>query len=244
MIPTRTTVWALTLALSAGACGLPGTTTPVDVGVAPAVAPQVEVGREIGLLLSADEEASRRAEARLSTVTGEDRVALLAYRDVIPNERDPRWLNVLDEHHALPQLDDRSLVDFLVWKGERPGGTFAMKAQNQLLDLARKRPDMLIARVREGGSGIDKISVALSMARVVEAVPALLERYTDPRDDVERRAAADALARIAGEGYRPRARGSARELAQDASTIRAWYDEQQELAADRERLSVERTGDG
>lgn len=240
----RTTFGALVLAMGVGACGLPGTATPVDVGAAPAVAQEVEVGREIGLLLSADEEASRQAEARLSTVTGEDRVALLAYRDVIPNERDPRWLNVLDEHHALPELGDRALVDFLVWKGERPGSTFAMKAQNQLLDLARQRPDMLIARLREGGEGMEKIAVALSMAGVVSAVPVLLERYTDPRDAVERRAAADALARIAGDGLRPRARGSARELAQDASSIRAWYDEQQELAADRQRLAAERTGDG
>lgn len=231
------------LACVAG-CGLPGTEKAVDVGTAPAVAADVQLGREVGLLLSADTEASQAAEQRLASLTGEDRVALLAYRDVIPTERDPRWLNVLDEHHALPELDDRTLLDFLIWKGERPMQMYAMKAQSRLLDLARERPEILIARLREGGTGVDKVAVALSMGGTMEAVPALLERYTDPRTPLERRAAAESLARLAGDGLRPRARGGAREIAQDASAIRAWYDEQRELAAERARLADERGGDG
>ncbi|MDJ0973824.1 MAG: hypothetical protein QNJ98_05145 [Planctomycetota bacterium] len=217
-----------------GACTTPGRRTPVDVARAPAVASRVEIGREVGWLLSADEQASRAAERRLVNLTGEARDELLSYRERIPTERDPRWLNVLDEHHALPELDDQAHIDFLLWKGARDSRFYAMKAQSRLLDMARTKPDVLIARLAGGGPGMDAIAVALAQANVLEAVPVLLDIYTGRRTDFERRAAAEALTMLAGESRRPRARGTTREYVQDAEVIRAWYREQQALAAERE----------
>lgn len=236
--------WILLSTLLLCACTTPGSRTPVDVGRAPALAPRVEIGREVGLLLSADEAASRAAEQRLVNVSGPQREQLLAYAETIPTERDPRWLNVLDEHHALPPLDDEAQLDFLIWKGARASRFFAMKAQSRLLDMARTRPEVLIARLGRGGEGMDRVAIALAQAGVARAVPALLQRYTEPRSPLERRAAAEALTMLAGEPRRPRARGSAREIAQDASVIRAWYEEQRAIAAERARTDEGETQNG
>ena len=145
---------ALVLLLCAlGGCGTPGQDLAVDVAPAPVMPAAMPVAEEVGRLLSPDEAASRAAAARLIALDGERRDQLLAYAATLPQERDLRWLHVLDEHHALPPLEADERLDFLLWKAARPERTFAMKARSQLMDMAREDPAPLIARVQAGEAG-------------------------------------------------------------------------------------------
>jgi hypothetical protein len=201
---------------------------PVQVPAARGPTPSDEVAREVGRLLAADPRASKEAETRLVTLDERGRKALAEQAKRIPGEHDPRWLNVLDENQMLPELAPDRRVEFLLWKAARPEPFYSMKAQSGLLATAHAEPDVLIERLRRGvreGSreGIEPLVVALGVARSERAVPVLLALYRTGADTPERRAAAEALALIAGEERRPRVAGTSTELARDASTIEDWY---------------------
>jgi hypothetical protein len=211
------------LALALGACGTPGRNVPVDLPPAPRPTPAAEVAREVGDLLSADREASRRAEQRLMTLEESGRRELLAFAKTIPLERDPRWLNVLDENQGLPALPPEEMLAFLLWKSERPDRFYAMKAQNRLLELARQDPRPLLAALERGDRGAEALAIAFALSGRPEAVPALVARYRASADAKERRALSEALARLAGENRRPRVEGTPQDRARDADAIDTWY---------------------
>lgn len=215
------------------ACGTPGQDLRVDVDPAPVLPSSYPVGEEVGRLLSSDPGASAGAESRLLALDGERRDALLSYAKTLPRERDLRWLHVLDEHHALPELSASERLDFLLWKTARPERTFAMKAQSQLMDMARDDPAPLIARMREGEAGSDVLAIVLGVTGTRVAFPALLERYRGSFDATQRAAAAEALGMLAGDGRTPRVNGSPQEIARDADMLDAWYREQLEIEAER-----------
>lgn len=219
------------LALLAG-CGTPGRNVPVDVPAAVVPTPSERVAEEVGRLLSSDPRESADAERRLLLLDEKGRVALRLHADTIPKERDPRWWNVLHENHMLPELTPEERLGFLLWKSRRPEPTQAMKAQNGLLELAHEEPDLLIERLRAAAAAppgdprqaeVEPLGIALAVARVDRAVPALVEVYRAARTLEVRRAAAEALALLAGEERRPRAQGSPTELARDADAITTWY---------------------
>jgi hypothetical protein len=218
-----TRAWLLLCCLLVPACGTPGRNVIVDLEDAPEPLPSRLVAQEVARQLSSDPEASSRAAAALTTLDEEGREALLEHAAGIPNERDPRWLNVLDENRALPDLPPEALVDFLLWKVSRPEPFYVMKAQSRLLDLARSEPDVMLARLAAGGRGAEAIAVALALAGERRAVLPLLARYRGARNDQERRVAAEALARLVGEERRPRLQGSAQDIEQDAQEILEWY---------------------
>lgn len=216
------------------ACGTPGSNVAVNVPVAPVVKQDVRIAEAVGELLSSDARESEAALQQLLQLDESQRADLIAYRDQIPNERDPRWLNVLDEYHALPELDAKDQLDFLVWKAGRPEPFFVMKAQSRLLDMARDNPEALIDRLEAGGDGSEVLAVALALSGERRAVPALLTRYRYPQQPDERRAAVEALAQLVGEERRPRLRGTREEMERDALAIESWYQEQQALASAEE----------
>lgn len=204
-------------------CGTPGRNVTVDVDAAPVPHPSRLVALEVGRLLSADPAASRLAERRLTALDAEGQAALLEHAGLIPMERDPRWLNVLEENHSLGDLMPEEYLEFLLWKVSREETFYVMKAQGRLLDLARSDPGVLLARLEKGGRGTEAIAVALAMAGEARAVPPLLRRYRTARTPEERRVAAEALTLIAGEERRPRLRGAPREIARDADEVETWY---------------------
>ena len=214
------------------ACGTPGQDLRVDVTPAPVLPVSYPVGEEVGRLLSSDPSASEGAEARLIALDGERRDQLLSYAKTLPRERDLRWLHVLDEHHALPQLTADERMEFLLWKTAKPERSYAMKAQSGLMDMATSAPQTLIARVREGGPGTDIVAVVLGVTGTRQAVPALLDRYRDARTRQEREAVSEALGMLWGTGRKPRVVGAPAEIARDADMLEAWYREQLELEAE------------
>ncbi len=220
--------------LLACACGSSGSSVPVNVPTAPVVKENVRIAEAVGQLLSPDERESEAALKRLLRLDESQREELTAYAAQIPDERDPRWLNVLDEYHALPELEARDRLAFLIWKANRAERFFVMKAQSRLLDMAREHPEVMIERLEAGGPGSEVLSVALALSGERRAVPALLARYRYPQQPGERRAAAEALARLVGEERRPRVRATRDELERDALAIEAWYQEQQALASTAE----------
>ncbi len=226
-------VLALGVLAVATGCGTPGQDLGVDVAPAPVLPASYPVGEEVGRLLSADPEASRAAEARLIALDGERREQLLAYAKTLPAERDLRWLHVLDEHHALPDLTPDERLDFLLWKAARPETSLAMKAKSQLMDMARADPTPLIARMQAGEAGADVLAVVLGISGTRAAFPALLERYRGAYDASQRAAPAEALALLVGDGRTPRVHGSATEIAREADVLESWYREQLELEAER-----------
>ena len=223
---------ATLLLLWLGACGSPGRDLVVDVPDVPVIVPRYEVGAEVGRLLSADPTSSQDAEARLIALVEEPRERFLAYAASLQGERDMRLLHVLDEHHALPELTPTERLDFLLWKAARPERFYVMKAQSRLMEMAREDPAPLIARLREAGPGSDMLGVALAMSGRREAFPVLLDRYRAAPTPGERAGLAEALGILAGEERRPRATGSAAEIARDAAALEAWYRDQLERAAD------------
>lgn len=228
MKPTAT----LFVLLLLGACGTPGQDLAVDVTPAPVLPASYPVGEEIGRLLSADPAASEAAEARLIALDGARREQLLVYARTLPTERDLRWLHVLDEHHALPDLTATERLEFLLWKAARPERTYAMKAQSGLMDMARADPTPLIEHVRAGRPGTETLAVILGVTQTRAAFPALLDRYRGARTRREREAAAEALGMLWGTGRKPRLSGAPGEIARDADMLETWYREQLEIEAE------------
>lgn len=220
------------LCLLVAACGTPGQDLVIDVEPSPVLPASYPVAEEVGRLLSADSATSEAAETRLIALDGERRDRLLAYASTIPTERDLRWLHVLDEHHALPDLTADERLDFLLWKAARPERTQAMKAQSQLMDMAREDPAPLIARIQAGAAGSDVLAVVLGLANTRAAVPALLARYRAARDARERAAPAEALGMLWDGGRGPRVHAARSEIARDADRIETWYREQTEGGRD------------
>ena len=211
------------LAGAGAGCGSAGARIPVDVPAARAPLASDEVAREVGLLLSSDPRASREAEAVLLSLDMDGRKALAEHARKIPTEKDLRWRNVLDENGLLADLPVEERIDLLIWKVSRSEPVLVLKAQNGLLDIARKDPAPLLARLKRPAPGRDVIAVTLANAGLRPAVPALLDLYrTAPRPD-ERRAAAAALGRLAGENLQPRAEGSPVERERDAQLVESWY---------------------
>jgi len=224
---------AILMWLLAGGCGSTAADVRLDAPTVPRVPERVQVAEEVGRLLSPDPALSKAAARRLVALEGERQEEFLAYAKTLEGERDPRLLNVLDEHQALPAMPTAERIDFLLWKAARPERFYVMKAQSRLIDLAREDPDALIARVQEGGEGADVLAVVLAVTRTQKALPALLGRYRDATSQRERAATAEALGILAGEERRPRASGTPEEIAGDAATLEAWYREQLDLAAER-----------
>ena len=214
------------------ACGTPGQDLDVRVQPAPQVQPEYLVGAEVGRLLSPDDQVSKAAERRLVALTGERKDRLLTYVATLEGERDVRLLNVLDEHHALPEMTTQEQIEFLLWKASQPERFYSMKAQSRLIDIARRDPQALIDRLDQGGPNVDVLGVVLAITRTEEAVPALLRRYRTTRDSRARSATAEALGMIAGDERRPRPSGRAQDIERDAAAIEAWYQERQEAKAD------------
>jgi hypothetical protein len=226
-------VTAIALVLTAAhapGCGTPGRNLRVDVGPAPEHTPTVRMGEEIGRLLSPDPEVSRAAEQRLIALDLAGRDRLVAHAATLEGERDVRLLNVLDEHHALPDMPPQALLDFLLWKARRPERFYVMKAQSRLLDMARTEPDAMLVRLAGGGPDFGILAVVLGLAGRREAMAVLLERYRHTTSDRERAAAAEALGQLAGAALRPRPRGSARDIARDADALEDWYERTREQA--------------
>jgi hypothetical protein len=209
------------------ACGTPGARLPVDVSPAPRRVAAVEMGEEIGRLLSPDPAVSEAASRRLMALDEAGRDALVAYHEgSLTHERDVRLLNVLDEHHALPEMPVEETLDFLLWKAQQPGRFYAMKAQSRLMDFGRSHPDALLARLERGGATFEILAIVLAANGRREAVTPLLERYRRTGDPRERAVAAESLARLTGGQVRPRLAGTPEEIATDAAAVDAWYAEQ------------------
>jgi hypothetical protein len=221
-VTPRAALAALLIAAAPG-CGSAATRIPVDAPAALAPMPKDEVARQVGLLLSADPQASRAAERALLSLDEDGRRALEEHARRIPTERDPRWRNVLDEHGLLPASSVEERVDLLLWKASRPDPVMVLKAQNGLLDLARKDPSPLLARLRRPGPGRDVVAVTLAHAGVRPAVPALLDLYRTGEKPEERRAASAALGRLAGDSLQPRVEGTPAERERDAQLVESWY---------------------
>ncbi len=222
---------AVALAAVVGGCGSPGRGIRVDVPKARAPSVTAQVGEEVGRLLSPDLEVSRAAEKRLLALDPEGRDRLVAYTNGLQGERDVRLLNVLDEHHALPEMPIEDTLDFLIWKATRPERYYVIKAQSRLMDLARTDPQPLVDRMAREGPGFPVLAVVLGLNDRQEALPALLDRYRRTDDSRERSAAAEALGRLVPQ-HRPRAAGPPGEIARDAAAIEAWYRDRKERAAE------------
>jgi hypothetical protein len=227
---------AALLALLVPACATPGRNVIVEVAPAPAPGEARLVALEVGRLLSADADASRAAETWLSRLDAPGRDALSEHAARIPGERDPRWLHVLDENgllaESVPDLAPGDELVYALWKAGRPEGSYAMKAQSRLLDLARRSPETLLGHLERGEPGAEVVAVALALAGERRAGRPLLQRYRAARSDAERRAAAEALGLLAGQGRRPRVRGSAADLEKDALVVERWLAEAPEEDGD------------
>lgn len=197
---------------------------PLDVPPARAPTPAAEVAEDVARLLSTDREASDAAARALSSLDDDGRAALAAHAKRIPNERDPRWLTVLDEHGLLADASPAARADLLCWQASRPDARLVWRAQSGLLELARTHPEALEAELaRPACPARDAVAVALADAGVVRALPALVGLYRDARTPAERRAAAAAIARLAGEDRRPRLDATPAERERDAAKVLAWY---------------------
>lgn len=206
-----------------GACSAPGERTPVDVPAAPVLPGSIPVAQEVGRLLSTDAAASAAARQRLQGLSGADREHLLAHAARIPHERDPRWLDVLDAHHALPALTPAERLTWLLTPGRAQTGVLRMRTQAGLIALAREAPGTLLVHVEARQPGHEAVALALGQAQVHDAVPLLLRRYRQPADARERELMAEALAQAVGEGLRPRTQGTSAQIQADAERIEAWW---------------------
>lgn len=218
------------LACCAGKC------VPIDVPPAQAVSEDDRVARQVGRLLSSDADAVRAAEASLTRLDADGRKALEAQAKRIPNEKDPRWLRVLDENQMLPDLSVDERIDLWLWACSRPEKWIVMKAQDRLLVLAREHPEAFIARLSAPGEGREILVIALAHAGRRDAVPVVLEIYKNPTNAREQKAAAEALAILAGEERRPRADGTPEEKARDAARLEAWWKQTEGSDMEEERV--------
>lgn len=214
----------LLLPVFLAACATPGRNVPVAVPAARAPTAEERIAADVGRLLSSDPRASAAAAERLRYLDEGERDALLAHARTIPMERDPRWLHVLDENHALPPLPPAEEVDFLVWKAARDDPYDVMKAQSRLLDLARARPEVLLDRLASGAPGTEPVAVALTLAGEVRALRPLLARYRAARTPAERRILAEAMTPLVGEALRPPSDGPPAALESAARAVEAWLE--------------------
>lgn len=222
------TIAALVLA----ACGSPGSNLRVDLPPARAHLPATELALDVGRLLSTDEQVSAQAERRLLALSDAGRAHLAAHAATIPGETDPRWLNVLFEHHMLPALAPQDELAFLLWKSARAGTASSMAAQSGLTALAERSPQVLSAFVERGDAGWERVALALAHAGRTESVPALLVRYRRSRTVGERQVLAQALARLLGQEHKPLTAGTEEELRSEAERLDAWYREHLQEAND------------
>jgi hypothetical protein len=213
------------------ACSTPGRNVPVNLPPAPGPTPREQVTAEVGRLLSADPVASAEAERRLRLLDEKGRAALAQVAKTLPRERDPRWLHVLDENQMLPVLTDEEFLAFLHWKAGRPEELVAAKAQSRLLDLARAKPSLLVRALErrrdlslpaDESTSVEALAVAVAMAKVREAVPALLALYRRPRLPQDRRAAAEALGILTDGAVRLRHDGNPAQIEKAAREVDAW----------------------
>ncbi len=191
----------------------------MDVTSPPSPTPRVVLGEEVGRLLSHDAVVSARASERLRSLTDEDRDELIALARKLPDERDPRWLAVLDDQQGLPALSPEERLRYALWRAEQPGASSGMRAQSILLELARTDPDLMLGQLEAGARGRPRVAIALGQAGERRAVPPLLDLYERTGDARERRASAESLAWLVGEAYRPRIVGSPHEIRADAARI-------------------------
>lgn len=211
---------ASALSILLGACTSPGERTPIDVSSPPNPTPRVVLGEEVGRLLSHDQAASARASERLRALTDDDRDELVALARTLPDERDPRWLLVLDDQQALPEMTPEERLRYALWRAEQPGDNSGMRAQSILLELARTDSGPLLQQLKTGTRGRSRIAIALGQAGERRAALPLLDLYERTGDAQERRASAESLAWLVGEAYRPRIVGSPEEIRADAARIR------------------------
>ena len=203
------------------ACASASERRPVDVASPPSPSQRIVLGEEVGRLLSHDPAVSARAAKRLRSLTDEDREELIALARTLPDERDPRWLAVLDDQQALPDLSPEDRLRYALWRADQPGRSSGMRAQSLLLELARTDADLLIRRLESGEArGRPRVAIALGQSGERRAVPQLLDLYLRTADGRERRASAESLAWLLGEAYRPRTVGSPAEMRADAARIR------------------------
>lgn len=207
------------LALASAGCGALDSQARVRLDEPRRPTASAEVARAVGDLLSSDPDRSRDGERRLLALDEAGRALLRDHARSIPTERDPRWLHVLDEHHALPPLEPDARVAFLLWKSQRPEAFFVSKAQQGLVEEARRDPAPVLRALERGGPGLDVLAVALAVANRREAVPALVERYLVAEEEQELRALTEALARLVGDDIRPRFGGTREERERDAERI-------------------------
>ena len=98
------------------------------------------------------------------------------------------------------------------------------RAQSGLLDLARSNPEILLAKLADRSCPArDAIAVALADAGEARAIPALVDLYRASGTPAERRAAALALGKLAGEARKPRLDATDIERERDADRLLAWY---------------------
>jgi hypothetical protein len=207
------------LLASVGCAGTPS--APVQLAEPPRPTPAAEIGRTVGDLLGNDAARSAAAERRLLALDEDGRAALREHLASIPHERDPRWLHVLDEQQMLPDLPPDERVAFYAWKAARPEEFFVSKAQGALVAEARQDPAPLLRALARGSPAADVLVLSLAIAERREVVPALAERYVAAEDPRERRALAEALARLVGEDVRPRLGGTRADRQKDAATVLA-----------------------
>lgn len=210
-------------ALCVAACGSAAARMPLDVPAGTAPTPAALVEGDVGRLLDADPEASRDALRALVSLDAGGRAALAAHAARIPTETDPRWLEVLDAHGLVPSLPPDRRLAWALWQVAQPEPGRVMAGQARLVELARASPQVLTTRLATPSPGRDAIAIALGEAGDRAAVPALLALYRAPDTPHERRAAALALGRLAGDDLRPRAEGTPEEIERDAARIDAWW---------------------
>lgn len=220
------------LTLLLAACATPGRNVTVHVPAARAPTTAERMAAEVGRLLSPDADVSEAASHRLRKLDETELAALLAHAKRIPTERDPRWLDVLDENHALPPLAPEEELDFLLWKTGRDDPYAVMKAQSRLLDLARTEPDVLLGRLERGGEGSEPIAVALGLVGERRALRPLIAQYRAAREVGERRALVEAMTPLVGASRRPPSEGPPEALERAAAALEAWLATQEGDAPD------------
>lgn len=220
--PVARLVPLLSALLVAPACGSAAARMPVDVPSATAPSPESLLASDVGRLLGGDPAASRDALETLASLDAAGRTALAAHAARIPNETDPRWLEVLASNGLAPALSPEQRLAWALWQVTEPEPGRVMAGQARLVELGRTSPGMLVGRLASPGPGRDALALALAEAGRTEAVPALLGLYRAPARPRERRAAALALRRLTGDAASPREEGTPEEIEADAARVEAW----------------------
>jgi hypothetical protein len=215
----------LPLALATGtSCASDGEDACVDAPFPRAPTAREDVGRLAGDLLSADAGASRAAERTLVSLDLEGRAALASLAREVPEERDPRWLHVLDRNALLSGASPDDRLDLLLWRASRAEEPETVEEARRALSAEASRdPEALASRLARPGRDRAPLARALGDARARAAVPALLALYRSAETTAERRAASAALGAIAGDSLRPRAVGTEAEREEDAARVEEWH---------------------